>query len=85
VPGYSQGCLTVSWRLVFYEVYTKTERDALLLEIWENFPYLIHIFYIGKITSLISSKKTPEEKLWAVHFLLAPSSHGVVGAPVRLL
>jgi hypothetical protein len=30
VPRYDRGCLTVSWRLVFYEVYTKIERNALL-------------------------------------------------------
>jgi hypothetical protein len=33
VPGYGQGYLTISWRLVFYEVYTKIERNAVL---WEN-------------------------------------------------
>jgi hypothetical protein len=85
VLGYGQGCLAVSWHLVFYEVYTKIERNALLWEIWVDFPYLIHIFCIGKITSLISSEKMPKGKLWATHFLLVPLSRGVVGVPVRLL
>jgi hypothetical protein len=71
--------------LVFYEVYTKIERNALLWEIWVGFPYLIGIFRVGKITSLISLEKMPEEKLWATHYLLASSSHGVMGAPIGLL
>jgi hypothetical protein len=33
VPRYGQGCLAVSWRLVFYEIYTKIERNAPLWEI----------------------------------------------------
>jgi hypothetical protein len=85
VLGYGRGCLVISWRWVFYEAYTKIERNALLWDIWEDFPYLIHIFCVRKITSLISLEKTPEEKLWAAHFLLAPLSRGVLGAPVRLL
>jgi hypothetical protein len=85
VLGYGQGCLTISWHLVFYEVYTKIERNALLWEIWVDFPYLIRIFCIRTITSLISLEKMPKEKLWGTHFLLAPSCRGVMGAPVRLL
>jgi hypothetical protein len=85
VLGYGWGCLTISRRLVFYEVYTKIERNTLLWEIWGDFPYLIRIFCVGKIASLISSKKMPEGKLWATHFPLASSSHGVMHAPVRLL
>jgi hypothetical protein len=50
-----------------------------------EFPYLICIFRIGKITSLISLEKMPEEKLWATHFLLALLSHGVMGVPIRHL
>jgi hypothetical protein len=50
-----------------------------------DFPYLIHIFYVGKIASLILLDKMPEGKLWAAHFLLVPSSRGVVGATIPLL
>jgi hypothetical protein len=85
VLGYVRECLTMSWRLVSYEIYTKIGRHALLWEIWVDFPYLIHVSYIVKIASLISLEKTPGGKLWAVHFLLAPSSHGVMGAPIHLL
>jgi hypothetical protein len=54
-------------------------------EIWVDFPYLICIFSVGDIVSLIPLEKTSGGKLWAMHFLLAPSSCGVVGVPVHLL
>jgi hypothetical protein len=38
LPGSGRGCLTVSWRLVSYEVYTKIGRHALLWELWVDFP-----------------------------------------------
>jgi hypothetical protein len=78
VPGYGRGCLTILWHLVFYEVYTKIERDPLLWEMWVDFPYLICIFCVGR-------RKPLEDKLWAMHFLLVPSSRGVMGAPIHLL
>jgi hypothetical protein len=46
---------------------------------------LICIFYVREITSLIPLEKAFEGKLWATHFLLAPSSYGVMGAPIHLL
>jgi hypothetical protein len=55
------------------------------MEIWVDFPYLIRIFCIGEIMSLISLEKMSEGKLWAAHFLLVPLSRGVVGAPACLL
>jgi hypothetical protein len=85
VPRYGWGCLAISWRLVFYEVYTKIERNALLWTIWVDFPYLIDIFCTRKVASLISLEKTPKGKLWATHFLLEPLSLGVVGVLVHLL
>jgi hypothetical protein len=35
--------------------------------------------------SLISLEKMHEGKLWVTHFLLVPSSRGVIGVPIRLL
>jgi hypothetical protein len=49
--GYGRGCLTIPWCLVSYEVYTNIGRHALLWEIWVDFPYLIHIFYVEEIAS----------------------------------
>jgi hypothetical protein len=46
---------------------------------------LIHVFSVRGIVSLISLEKTLEGKLWATYFLLAPSSHSVMGTPVHLL
>jgi hypothetical protein len=81
VSGYGWGCLTVSWCLVSYEVYTKIGTHELLWEIWVDFPYLIHIFGVEEITSLISLEKSSGGKLWAAHFLLAPLSHGCTSLP----
>jgi hypothetical protein len=50
VPGYGRGCLTILWRLVSYEVYTKIGRHALLWEVWVNFPYPIHFMRRGNHT-----------------------------------
>jgi hypothetical protein len=49
-----------------------------------DFHYLIHIFYIGEITSLISMEKTSEGSWWVMAFLVPSSSHGVIGVAVRL-
>jgi hypothetical protein len=66
MPGYGRGCLTVSWCLVFYDVYTKIERNVLLWEIWVDFPYLICIFYIGKMLAVIKCIYLPPTYL---HFI----------------
>jgi hypothetical protein len=75
----------VSWRLVPYEVYTEIGRYALLWKMWVDFPYLIRIFCVREITSLISLEKTSKGKWLAMHFLLSSLSCGVMGAPVCLL
>jgi hypothetical protein len=58
VPGYGRGAWPYRAR-----VYTMIERNTLLWEIWVDFPDLVRIFCVGKITSLISSEKMPERKL----------------------
>jgi hypothetical protein len=49
-----------------------------------DFPYLVRIFCVEEITSLISLEKKSEGRWWATHFLLTSSSHGAVGAPICL-
>jgi hypothetical protein len=50
-----------------------------------DFPYLICIFCVGEITSMISLEKTTGGKLLVTHFPLVPSSRRVMGAPIHLL
>jgi hypothetical protein len=85
VPWHGRGCLTVSWCLVPNEVCTEIGRYALLWEMWVDFPYLIRIFNVGEIMSLIYLEKMSEGKWLVVHFLMSPLSSGVVGAYVCLL
>jgi hypothetical protein len=85
VPGNGRGCMTVSWRLVSYDICTEIGRYALLREMWVDFPYLICVFCVGEITSLISFEKMSKGSWWATPFLLPSLSHGVARTPVCLL
>jgi hypothetical protein len=76
VSRHGQGFLTVSWHLVPFEVCIEIEIYALLWKKWMDFPYLVCIFYVREITSLISLEDTSEGKWLVAHFLLPSQSHG---------
>jgi hypothetical protein len=52
-----------------------------------RFSLALHIFCIGDNHVIDFSRKseTTESRLWAMHFLLVPSCHGIIGASVHLL